>query len=479
MNDVTWPAGFVNRMQEMLGDEWPAFLCGFTGEPVQGIRFRNGRTAVSPEEQRRILKSLGADDAIPVPWEETAWTIHAGVRPGRAFWHDMGLYYIQEPSAMSAAPLMEPGGRERILDLCAAPGGKSTQIADRLPEDALLIANEIHPTRSRILSQNIERMGIGRAVVTSESPEGLAGRLPHFFHRILVDAPCSGEGMFRKNPLAVSEWSPDQVRVCADRQDLILDEAVQMLCPGGRIVYSTCTFAPEEDEGTILRFLRRHPDFHVASVSSKNGRTAGRPEWAAEDLTGTEREMLSRTLRLWPHLVKGEGHFEAVLEQDGIREGSGAVREKNSGKPGGELSRTEFRMVRFFLEDLLVPEAAAEILAEPLIRFGDQIYRLPAGAPPTDGIRILRPGLHLGTMRKGRFEPAHALALWLDGKECRNRTNLTADDPALTSWYRGESIHVNGAAGWTLITVDHHPAGWGKRSGMQVKNHLPKGLRHP
>jgi len=254
------PQAFVDRMKPMLGDEWEDFLRGYQNCNYRALRFNRRKANLAAEDQGQILERLGITDPVPVPWAADAYYYDNAVRPGRHLYHDMGIYYIQEPSAMSAASLLWPEPGERILDLCAAPGGKTTQIASLLGPDGLLIANEIVPNRSRILAQNIERMGIDNCIVTNEDGKDLRHHFKEYFHRILVDAPCSGEGMFRKTDVATEEWSPENVEMCADRQQEILGYAAEMLMPGGTLVYSTCTFAPAENEMGMHRFLESHPD---------------------------------------------------------------------------------------------------------------------------------------------------------------------------------------------------------------------------
>lgn len=327
------PEGFRTRMREFLGGEVDAFENSFHREPRRALRVNTRRVSAREfYEQNRQCFGLS-----PVPWAGAGfyYRTEGECRPGKHPYHEAGLYYIQEPSAMAAAALSgaEPG--ERILDLCAAPGGKTTQLADRMEGRGLLVANEIHPQRARILSQNVERMGVANAVVTNESPERLEQRFPAFFDRIVVDAPCSGEGMFLREEQARSGWTTDNIRLCARRQDAVLDSAAAMLCDGGVLVYSTCTFAPEENEGTVARFLLRHPDFHTARIPEAlrfAGFDSGRPEFlkasvydrelAPEGMTPAIEEELCRAIRLWPHRLEGEGHFVCLLQREG------------SGRPG-------------------------------------------------------------------------------------------------------------------------------------------------
>lgn len=394
------PEKFLERMQNMLGEEYPAFLESLSGKRYRALRLNPLKTRIQ-EGKEKLPFTLS-----PVPWTKNGFYYEEEKQPGKHPYHEAGLYYIQEPSAMAPVPCLmeertpaaaiperqeehvsaaaiperqeEPATPGRVLDLCAAPGGKSTQIAEYMRGRGMLITNEIHPQRAKILSENIERMGISNAIVLNETPESLSKRFIAFFDRILVDAPCSGEGMFRKNDNAGEEWSEENVALCAERQDGILDCAATMLKPGGRLVYSTCTFAPAEDEGSVSRFLETHPDF-----------------------------CLEKEERLMPHKIKGEGHFLAVLHREGGQLSSAAT-------AGTEKSLT-LKDCREFLdfakEALTIP---AEELTEGkiLLRFGEQLYLAPAETPSLRGLKVLRPGLHLGTVKKNRFEPSHALALF-------------------------------------------------------------------
>ena len=296
------PNGFEEKMQALLGPEYEAFLQALDGPRHVGLR-RNPRKPLEPQDLDFGLS--------PVPWEPLGHTYDPSCRPGLDPRHEAGGFYLQEPSAMAPVALLDPQPGERILDLCAAPGGKSTQIAGRLMGSGLLVCNEIHPKRAKILSSNLERLGIENALVLNEHPQSLAARFAGFFDRVLVDAPCSGEGLFRKHDEAVTDWSAETVAMCARRQQEILQSAACMLRPGGRLVYSTCTFSPEEDEGTVALFLERHPDFFVEPQDTP-WFAPGRPEWVPGG-----RAELAGTVRLWPHKLAGEGHFAAVLRKEG------------------------------------------------------------------------------------------------------------------------------------------------------------------
>lgn len=298
------PQLFLDRMKQMLEEEYPAFLNSYKDTRYQALRINPSKTDTDrfTEETSFHLQ--------PVPWEANGFYYEKEDQPGKHPYHEAGVYYIQEPSAMAPAAYLDAQPGEKVLDLCAAPGGKSTQIAAAMQGKGLLVSNEIHPARAKILSENMERMGVKNVMVTNESPQTLAGMFTEYFDRIMVDAPCSGEGMFRKNEQACEEWSPENVQICAARQQEILACAASMLRPGGRMVYSTCTFAPEENEGTISRFLEQHPQFHIVPVKKYSGMADGVAAW-----TKHPAAEIGDTIRLFPHHLHGEGHFVAVLEK--------------------------------------------------------------------------------------------------------------------------------------------------------------------
>ena len=383
---------------------------------------------------------------------------------------------------MSAAALLAPKPGMRVLDLCAAPGGKSTQLATYLGDSGLLVSNEINTQRSRILSQNIERMGIKNAIVTNEDSFVLASHFPGFFNAIQVDAPCSGEGMFRKLPEAIEQWSMENVAICAARQKEILDNAAVMLKPGGVIVYSTCTFSKEENEDVIEYFLERHPDFTLEEME-----------------------------RFWPHKVDGEGHFVAKLvrrgsvnelgadydvcedscnkvEDTGLKVDRKTKKNKNSKNRKNEtkpaLTKENMKLLSEFLDETISENMAAWIKNSRLVMFGEQLYRLPDMEVDIKGLKVQRAGLHIGEFKKQRFEPSHSLALALKLNDAKNLVKLTCDNPQTIGFFNGQSVVLSDEQtaeckkGWALVCVDGYTAGWGKVNGTQVKNHYPKGLRN-
>lgn len=501
------PQIFLDRMEQMLGEEYPAFLASYEKERYQSLRVNTLKT------NKECFLEQAQFALAPVPWAENGFYYESGDTPGKHPYHEAGVYYIQEPSAMAPVEyLMQPlvseegeqtentGNDERILDLCAAPGGKSTQIAAAMQGRGILICNEIHPARAKILSENVERMGICNAMVTNETPQRLAENFTEFFTRILVDAPCSGEGMFRKNEDACEEWSVENVQLCAKRQDEILDCAASMLAPGGRIVYSTCTFAPDENEGSMLRFLMRHPEFTIEAAERKEGMSAGVPAWgqmtekAAEtaEKESVQRddaqecvEALTGTIRLWPHQLKGEGHYLAVLRKRGTLEKSQPGYCRNGIEPG--MTEREAKTpgkgcveyLEFAKETLCVSakDSGMDKFTGRYLRFGEQLYLIPEGMPSIKGLKVLRPGLHLGTIKKNRFEPSHALALAMKPQDALHEVELLADGREVRGYLNGETFSYEGDKGWYLVTVDGYSIGWGKLAGGIMKNHYPKGLR--
>ena len=426
------PQEFLDRMKTQLGEEFPAFLQSLERPRAVALRFNPLKGNVPS------LSFVGQ----AVPWEPMGYYYDPESRPGLHSYHDAGVYYLQEASAMSAVALLDPQAGERICDLCAAPGGKSTQIAGRLMGEGFLLCNEYSPKRAKILSGNIERMGIANALVTNETSDRLAERLPGFFDRVLIDAPCSGEGMFRKEEAAVTDWSPETVQMCARRQAEILDSGAALVRLGGRLVYSTCTFAPEENEETVAAFLERHPDFVPENTFAPWFTPVGEGQF-----------------RMWPHRLLGEGHFGAVLRRVGDEPAEGAFAQ------GEKLPNLWSEFAKQM--GIKLPEGKA-------VTFGSHLFWAPVQMPDLKGLKVLRPGLELGEMKKDRFEPAHALALWL--KECNCMENLDSSQQKIWDYLSGNVIPTS-QKGWCLVTVDGYPIGWGKGDGVQLKNHYPKGLR--
>ncbi|MDD7403256.1 MAG: RsmB/NOP family class I SAM-dependent RNA methyltransferase [Butyribacter sp.] len=465
------PDDFISRMKEQLGSEADAFFASYQQPKAYGLRINPLKY-----QQEDCNKNLPFT-LTPVAWAKEGFYAVSEEHPGRHPLHEGGAYYIQEPSAMSVVSLLAPEPGDIICDLCAAPGGKSTQIAGRLLGEGLLVSNEIFSARAKILSQNVERCGVGNCVVCNEPPDRMAEHFPLFFHKIVVDAPCSGEGMFRKDEMAIQEWSPEQVAVCASRQKMILECADRMLAPGGVLVYSTCTFAPEEDEEMITWFLEEYPDYQLEDWRQILPDDCG--------LEGGQTPETQKALRLWPHKLQGEGHFVARLRKSGaLPSAHGHIDKKGKKKSATKKTQNTLEDYEIFCKQFLQKEPADA--AYSILRylsenasyqyFGNELYLLPRQMPSVQGLKVVRAGLHLGTLKKNRFEPAHALAKALapkDVMQCQECDYETA-----LRYLKGETIPCDTTfRSWTLVSYDGVSLGWGKAQNGILKNHYPKGLR--
>ncbi len=447
------PQDFQERIRHQLGDSYRDFLACYEKERVYGLRYNPLKIEKEALVQQLLARQITLEQ---VPWAEEGFYYPSDTRPGKLPLHEAGAYYLQEPSAMAVVELLAPKPGEVILDLCAAPGGKSTQIAGRMQGEGLLISNEIIPQRAKTLSRNIERMGVRNAVVLNESPKRLAERFLLYFDRILVDAPCSGEGMFRKDPDARGEWSLQQVQVCVKRQQEILSQAAAMLKPGGVLVYSTCTFAPQENERMAEWFTEEYPQF-----------------------------TLEKSVQLWPHLAQGEGHYAARFQKHGLgakpQESGSSVPDRKT--PGAGISKVRgnyasdyaqfYDFCRETLSQQMQDWLARQMETGRIELFGEQLYLLPSGIKRLDGLKTERPGLQLGCCKKRRFEPSHALAMALRADDVTQTLELEEPEHFL----RGETVFCGQQKGYTLATIHGCSIGWGKATQGILKNHYPKGLR--
>ncbi len=458
-------------MRLILKNEYEAFALSLKEERVQGLRFNTLKAGLLEEEGL----CAGKFGLKPVPWCREGFTYGEDARPGRHPYHEAGLYYIQEPSAMAAVEAMDVREGEKILDLCASPGGKSTQIAAKLAGGGLLIANEIHPARAKILSQNIERMGIRNAVVLSEDPETLTRYFPAFFDRILVDVPCSGEGMFRKDEGAIDQWSEENIKRCAKRGQDILGSAAAMLRPGGTLLYSTCTFETEEDEGAVEHFLNTHGDFSpVRDVT-----LTGSDKFSNCHFQGLypASDMNFAMYRLWPHRLNGEGAFFALLKKsdDGFRYPQKAGKDPTK----RFLKDRELKaLIRRELGAIFNDNVFCDEDLDHLILTGNDLYLVPEDYPLPYGLSALRCGLKLGSIRKERFEPSHSLALAVRAEDARCVLDLASEGEEIRQYLHGDTLIADeGGKSWVLVCVDGYPVGWGRAVNGVIKNHYPKGLR--
>ena len=438
---TTLPQAFCRRMQEQLGGEYEAFLACYDKPHLRGVRLNTLKC-----EEKTLRQALPFSIA-PAPFSPLSYYVPEDVeRLGSLPMHHAGALYVLEPSAASAVTALAPVPGERVLDLCAAPGGKSTQIAARLAGKGLLWSNEIVRSRANILLSNIERMGVRNAVVSSCRPDALCEGLAGFFDKVLVDAPCSGEGMFRRDERAVAEWSPEHVKACAVRQSAILNSAALALKEGGVLVYSTCTFSPEENEGVISSFLREHDDFELLDCGVSFGRPAALPQ----------------ARRILP-MDGGEGHFVARLRRISANGCVPSAYEYQ--KPSGAARACC---------ELIYREQPAGALEQ----IGENLLLLPLGLPRMKGLGVLRAGVLLGTSQK-RVEPAHAAFMAACTGELRAALDLPHDSPRLAAYLHGEEIEApESLRGYVGVAVDGVTAGFGKCSGGRLKNRYPKGLRN-
>ena len=432
---MRFPTGFEEKYQRLLGKEAASFFSTFNQEPISAFR-------TNPLKEGQITFSN------PIPG--TKWGYYGKVS-GKSSEHVTGLVYSQEPAAQMVAQVAHPHEGMRVLDLAAAPGGKSTHLLSYLNNTGLLVSNEINNKRSKILVENIERFGARNVLVTNESAERLAKVFSSFFDLIVLDAPCSGEGMFRKQPDAMDYWSLDYPAQCAALQREILEDAVKMLANGGELVYSTCTWAPEENEEIVAWILNEFP-LELVDLPKINGMTPGidYPE----------------TARMYPHRFKGEGQFVAKFRFVGEHK----LPKLKSAR--SNLTADQRSLWQTFQNEHLKVEIKGDLQT-----FGDQLYLLPLGLPDLSKIKIARNGLHLGTFKKKRFEPIFALGLALQPSEVKNKLELSQQD--FEVYVGGETLQIKESLpnGWYQLLIHGNGLGFAKLANQTLKNYFPKGLR--
>lgn len=441
------PEEFCERMREITGGEYEDFIKSYDTQLNKGVRINTLKCPDVPD----FLKNCER-----VPWCPDGYLTDTNTVSGKHPYHAAGVIYFQEPSAMCAAAALPLVRNAKILDLCAAPGGKTTQIGARMKNEGLLVSNEISAKRAAILSENVERMGLTNTIVTNETPTRLADRFEGFFDGILVDAPCSGEGMFRKEPQAITEWSVAHTVSCAQRQKNILDDAYKMLKCGGYIMYSTCTFSYDENE-LVVKYM-----------TEKYGMELVRPD-GLDMLSPGVGDGAENCRRVFPHKHKGEGHFAALLRRREPNETAAVFKRKSVCKHNGALEEA-VKLYREFEADSLAVQSDGEF-----ILFGDNLYLMPEYVN-TDKLRIVRCGLHLGVIKKNRFEPSHALSHALCGDAYINSAEFSADSEEIKRYMRGETVSAD-ICGWCAVKAGDYVIGWGKASNRTIKNHYPKYLR--
>ena len=466
------PQSFLDSMKEILGEDYEAFLTGFDGQRQYGLRVNTLK--MNLEEFERIAPF----HLKKVPWISNGYFYEAEDVPAKHPFYSAGLYYLQEPSAMTPASRLKVQPGERVLDLCAAPGGKATELGAALQGEGLLVANDINTARARALLRNLELFGISNSFVTNEPPHVLAERFPEFFHKIMVDAPCSGEGMFRKNPAVVDSWQEKGPEYFSKLQREIIVQAADMLLPGGMMFYSTCTFSPLENEKTITHLLKERPDMEVIPMEDYEG--------FAEGLTSYRGEVFDESCRLcrriWPHKMSGEGHFMALLhKKNGVQQQVQQTVSQSSiwwEKCKG-LNKEQKAAAEDFFSHVNIAYDEKRIDVR-----GDNLYYLPAPKYDGRGLHFLRNGLFMGEFKKKRFEPSQPFALALHAQDFDQVLDFPADDERLSRYLRGETLDVSDLLagekkrkGWQLVMVAGHPLGFGKLVNNNLKNKYPAGWR--
>ncbi len=494
------PIRFEDRMRRLLGEEYEEYLQCYSKPHFGGLRVNTLK--LSTEEFERLCPF----SIRRIPWVPNGYYYDTEEeQPARHPYYYAGLYYIQEPSAMTPASLLPISRGDKVLDICAAPGGKSTELGAKLKGEGLLVSNDISNSRAKALLKNIELFGIRNALVLSEAPNKLAEYFPQYFDKILIDAPCSGEGMFRKSPAIMKNWEQYGVEYYNKLQKEIILFAADMLKPGGMMLYSTCTFSPEENEGTIAYLLEQRPEFHVVDALpsaevqkqlgiSYEGFDFGKPEWLEglpED--APYREELRHCIRLWPHKINGEGHFITLLQKGSTdsREGSNHMDpapradrstpgdRTNSRGPMKKQSMSISEEAYEFFRELKLIDCDYATFQSRLHVHEDRVYMVPEGLPDIKGLRILRQGLLLGEMKKQRFEPAQALASALSSYEYDKLIRLAGNSLEAIRYLKCETIEPEQdiADGWQLVCADGYPLGWGKTAKGSFKNKYLPGWR--
>lgn len=445
---------FLKRMKELLKEEYEAFLKEYEKKPQKGLRVNTLKIDVEN------FKKIAPFEIEPIPWCPTGFYYEKEEKAGNHLYHVLGLYYIQEPTAMAVVEVLDPKPGEKILDVSAAPGGKTTHIASKIGDEGLIVANEIDRKRIRALEENVARMGIRNIVLLNERPERLIQAFEGYFDKIVVDAPCSGEGMFRKDPAVRRIWSLNNVLSCSITQRNILRSVAPLLKRGGVLVYSTCTFSPEENEGVIKKFLEENPEFEVVESELSHFFDKGHPEW----VDGPKE--LEKCMRLWPHKVRGEGHFIAKLKKNGEDVNVNFKRKVEKKKHQKELELFYQFADKYLDLDLEILNLQVD---------NNFVYHVPLDLPELKGIRIYRHGWLMGELKKNRFEPSHWLAMGL--KPSQIKRVLELDKFQREKYLNGETFELDEEDGWILFTAENFPAGWGRVAKGVVKNYFPKWLR--
>lgn len=458
------PEEFVNKMEGLMGDEFNSYLESYKKPRFYGLRVNILK--ISVEE---FLK-ISPFHLEPVPWTSDGFYYQEGDNPGRHPYYYAGLYYIQEPSAMLPGAVIGVRPGDRVLDLCAAPGGKTVQMAAQMKGQGLLVANDINADRVKALVKNIELCGVKNALVLNETPHKLAKNFEGFFDKIMIDAPCSGEGMFRKDEDAIKSWEKYKCKKCCGMQWDILQQVDRMLKPGGIILYSTCTFSPEEDELMIEKFMDEHNDvYELLEIPKVGGIEGGRTSWSGGKYD------FSKAARLWPHKLNGEGHFAALIRK----------KDKDIEKAAGQRNYEKSQIISAPNDLYAFNKELAEFISDNttvnlnghVFKKGNNIYYLPENCPDLSGLKVAKFGWYLGEMGPKGFSPSHSFVIALSSEELKHKINFEAGSREVNSYLKGETLIEPGEKGYTGICVDGCCLGWAKQTGDMLKNLYPKGWR--
>lgn len=437
---------FIERMKKLLKEEYEDFFNALNKKQVKALYFNPNRPNLEQLTSKFELK--------PHHLVRNGYYFdHEKYALGKHPYHDCGLYYIQEPSAMIVASLLDVQKDDYILDMCAAPGGKTCYVASLLQDSGLVIANDINASRASILSSNVERFGLKNTIVTSAAPKQITKQLPEYFDKIILDAPCSGEGMFRKLDQAIDTWSMDKVKECASIQKELILEAYTALKPGGTLVYSTCTYSKEENEDIVDYLLENHPDMHLIPIPLQHGMVGGINH--------------KECCRLYPHKHFGEGHFIALFKKEEKESHTNRIILQES-----TIKKDQMVLLNQFYKDYLT-------LPTPRHIFNSQqhLYEIKPYFPKLEKVKILRQGLYLGECKKGRFEPSYALSHCLNKNMVKQSYTFSADSQEITRYLKGETLEGTNQKGYGVIYVDDYPLSFYKESNGMIKNQIPKGLR--
>ncbi len=431
---IEFPQKFLDEIKNLLGDEYDAFIQSYEKPMNYGLRINTLKT--TPEE----YLDLTGENLKPVDWNELGFYYDGTQKYTKNPLYHAGLYYIQEPSAMRPAHLLPVEEGDYVLDMCAAPGGKSTALGAKLKNTGLLVSNDVSASRAKALLKNIEFFGIRNSLVLSEYSSKLVKVFPEYFDKVLIDAPCSGEGMFRRKPSMTANWEKFGPEYFGEIQRGILLDGADMLKPGGYMVYSTCTFSGFEDEGSIEYLLEHRPEMSCIKQE-----------------------------RLWPHQVDGEGHFCALLKKDG---------EKTHLSSTPTFSYKIPKGIEAFEEFLIQAKINEQFDPKRLVIQKESLYYFPENMPKFDGLHVIRNGWYLGELKKKRFEPSGAFARALNPKDCGHVLDLKLDDPRVIKYLKCETIEAEDCEnGWYIVCVEGYPLGFGKMNNGTLKNKYPVGWR--